>query len=226
MVSPTDVAAFHADYDRHPGDRVRLFAAVAAAIPTAAAVLYPGSYVDLAPSVWFDDVTYVDMDKRAARFFAQTDDVAALIARERRSAGRPATPEPRFAFHHLDYRSDLPVADRSVDLLVSLYAGFISEHATRHLRTGGHLLANDSHGDASMATLDPRFELAGVVLSAEGDYRVATDGLDPYLEPKRGAPPTVEQLHETNRGIAYTRPGFAYLFRLTSAEPPTRPTAP
>ena len=32
--------------------------------------LYPGSYVDLAPSFVWPSVTYVDTDRRAAQFFA------------------------------------------------------------------------------------------------------------------------------------------------------------
>ena len=54
--------------DQHRGDRHRLFTAVAAAIDVES-VLYPGSYVDLAPSFVWPQVTYVDIDKRAEQFF-------------------------------------------------------------------------------------------------------------------------------------------------------------
>ena len=53
--------------NRHSGDRDRLFAAVAEAVPEVSEALYPGSYVDVAPSFVFDDVTYVDIDRRAER---------------------------------------------------------------------------------------------------------------------------------------------------------------
>lgn len=213
MTTPSDVAAFHADYDgRHPGDHVRLFASVAEGIGPSR-VLYPGSYVDIAPSVLFDDVTYVDTDRRAARFFAQTEAVADLVRRERiATRDAPAGPAT-LRFHEADYRSALPVAVDSMDLLISLYAGFVSEHCTRYVASGGWLLANSSHGDVAMATLDPAYVLAAVVTSRAGRYRVRTDDLDRYLVPRRGHPPTVEQLHRTNRGIAYTRTAYAYLFR-------------
>ena len=55
----------------HPGDRVGLFSAVAGALE-ASTVLYPGSYIDIAPSFVFDHVTYVDIDRRAARFFSDS----------------------------------------------------------------------------------------------------------------------------------------------------------
>lgn len=53
------------------------------------------------------------------------------------------------------------------------YAGFISEPCTRYLRVGGDLLVTPSHGDGAMATFDPRYELSGVVVSRDGDYRVS-----------------------------------------------------
>ena len=54
--------------DQHRGDRHRLFSAVAAAVDVET-VLYPGSYVDLAPSFVWPSVTYVDIDRRATQFF-------------------------------------------------------------------------------------------------------------------------------------------------------------
>ena len=39
-----------------------------------------------------------------------------------------------------------------------------------------------------------------------------SDDLDGYLIPKRDVVVTAELLHETGRGIAYTKSPFAYLF--------------
>lgn len=211
MTSPTDVARFHAEYDIHPGDRVGLFGAVAEAVPSGSTVLYPGSYVDITPSVWFDEVTYVDTDKRADTFFDCADAVLELVDSKRSAVGTPAGTET-IEFHHLDYRTPLPFGDQAFDLLVSLYAGFISEHCTNHLRVGGTLLVNPSHGDVAMASIDPRYELSGVVTSGASGYRVRTDELDTYLIPKKQQTITVESLHERARGVGYTRSPFAYLF--------------
>ncbi len=192
---------------------MRRFAAVAAVVPGCATVLYPGSFIDIGPSIWFDDVTYVDTHSRATRFFAQHRDVVRLIDAKRARAGAPSARAPEVRFHRRDYRGRLPVDDRSVDLLVSLYAGFVSEHCTRYLRPGGILLANNSHGDASLASLDPCYALLGVITVRGGRYRARTESLDDYLVPKRGVPPTDDDLHRSNRGIAYTKTPFAYLFR-------------
>ncbi len=192
--------------DQHEGDRWRLFTAVNAALP-ARSVLYPGSYVDLAPSFVFPDVTYVDVDRRAAGFFADEAGVREIIAEH---PGGPASPAVRFV--HADYRETLGLDDGTFDLLVSLYAGLVSESCTGYLRVGGSLLVNPSHGDAALASIDPRYQLGGVVLSGSGDYRVSMDRLDSYLIPKKPITVTKELLRETGRGIAYTRSPFAYLF--------------
>lgn len=213
MTSPVNVAAFHAEYDHHKDDRVRLFAVLAAVVPADATILYAGSYVDIGPSVWFDDVTYVDVDKRAARFFAQTDAVNALIEAKRSAAGNATAAAPKATFHQLDYRNDLPIDVGTLDVLVSMYAGFITEHCTRYLRPGGLIVTNNSHGDASMASLDPNNQLIAVITSSHGQYRYRENDLDSYLAPKRGTPPTIDELHRVNRGVAYTKPAFGYVFR-------------
>ena len=193
--------------DQHEGDRWRLFRAVADHAP-AGRVLYPGSYVDIGPSFVFPSVTYVDVDKRAASFFADRAGVAEIIAEH---TGSPESPD--FQFVQADYASDLDLPAESFDLLVSLYAGFISEACTDYLRVGGTLLVNGSHGDAAMASLDPRYELTGVVLSSNGGYRVKDTDLAGFLTPKKPVAITREGLHASGRGVAYAKPAFAYLFR-------------
>ncbi len=192
--------------DQHVGDRHRLFAAVAAAVE-AATVLYPGSYVDVAPSFVWPSVTYVDVDRRAEQFFADQDGVSELIARH---GADPATHSARFI--RADYQDPLELDEESFDLLISLYGGFVSEHCTRHLRVGGFLLVNSSHGDAAMASIDERYRLSAVVQSRSDDYVVSSSDLDRYLVPKRPVEVTPEYLHERGRGIAYTTSPFAYLF--------------
>lgn len=187
--------------DRHRDDRLRLFSAVRVAIGGERA-LYPGSFVDVAASMAFPWVTYVDVDRRAPSFFADEEGVREIVG----------VGEHRWEFIHADYTDALDLADESFDVLVSLYAGFVSDHGTRYLRVGGHLLVNPSHGDAALASIDERYRLAGVVLSRSGDYRVRTDDLGGYLVPKDGTVPTREALLERGRGIAYTKPAFAYLF--------------
>ncbi|WP_236246837.1 hypothetical protein [Streptomyces sp. CC210A] len=192
----------------HTGDRTTLYQAVAAHTG-ARRVLYPGSYLDLAPSYHWPDVTYLDADARARKAF-QGPDATTLATRHKQYPE-----QPRIAFVPGDYTrtlTELPAAEW--DLVISLYAGPVSEHATRCLRPGGWLLANNSHADAGLAHLDPRYRLAAVLHHRSGRYRLTTDDLDRYLQPKRPPHPTREQLHAAGRGTAYTHPATAYLFRL------------
>ena len=199
----TGVAAkMWADQNRHDGDRQRLFTVIAAARP-ARSVLYPGSYVDIAPSAVFPQVTYVDVDKRTPAFFDDRDGIASILGADRLDS---------IEFLHADYTDDLPLADQSFDLLVSLYAGFVSEACTQYLRVGGTLLVNPSHGDAAMASIDPCYRLVGTVRSRDGSYSVSEADLDSYLVPKKSVEITPGLLHQRGRGISYTRAPFAYLF--------------
>ncbi|MDJ0348411.1 class I SAM-dependent methyltransferase [Cryobacterium sp. PH29-G1] len=122
----------------------------------------------------------------------------------------PANPDLRFI--HADYTSSLDLPDQNFDLLVSLFAGFVSEHCTRHLKVGGSLLVNPSHGDAATASADVRYQLTGVVISRSGNYRVKTTGLDSYLIAKKPQAITTDILHHSGRGVGYTKSPFAYLF--------------
>jgi len=192
--------------NRHEGDRQRLFEAIAGSCD-AETVLYPGSFVDIAPSFVFPSVTYVDSDNRAARFFADRNGVREIIASP---VGSPPTAD--FTFIHADYSTDLPIEPESFDLLISLYAGFVSAHCTRYLSIGGALLVNLSHGDAALSSIDERYVLSGVVKSRQGRYRVTSDDLNTYLSPKKPQPITRSSIIERGRGVAYTKPSFAYLF--------------
>lgn len=200
-------AQLWAEQDQHRGDRHRLVSAVAGVVD-AERVLYPGSWCDVAASFVWPSVTYVDTDRRADRFFDDADGVREIVAAV---AGAPADPDVRFI--RADYTSPLPLDAESFDLLVSLYAGPVSRHCTTYLRLGGTLLVNPSHGDVALASIDPRYELSGVVMARAGDYQVTTADLDQYLVPKRPVEITTELIERTGRGVAYSKPAFAYLFR-------------
>ena len=192
-------------------------------------VLYAGSYVDLNPSFVFPSVTYVDMDKRAKRFFESEEEVQAILTQggENKKGGAdhavdaaPSQPRcPRVSFVQADYRKKLDFGPGQFDLVVSLYGGIVSAYCTQFLKVGGFLLANSSHGDVAWASLDPRYKLAAVVLKSTPSvgYRVDTKQLDTFLIPKptKKNPPQITQdyILSLGRGIKYTRSAFAYLFK-------------
>ncbi len=170
--------------------------------------LYPGCYLDLSPSVAVPSVTYVDTDRRAARYF---EDVAVARSEVTAHGGRA---DVEIEFYASDYTHPLPVHAAGFDLLISLFAGPVWEHCRVYLKTGGMLLANASHGDASLAALDPDLQLVAAVLHRAGRYRLDDNHLDRYLVPKNPAEADASHIRSAGRGIAYTRPAFAYLFRV------------
>ncbi len=192
------------EQNKHEGDRQRFFTAVSEAIP-AARVLYLGSFVDIAPSFVFDDVTYVDTDRRASRFFDDATTVDAII-REHRAD------ETHWRFIRADYRRELDLESDSFDLVLSLYTGPTSDACGHFARPRGHFLANSSHGEVALLALDERFSLAAVITSRAGSYAVTQRGLEDHLIPKRPPHPSREEILSLGRGIAYTRSPFAYIF--------------
>ncbi len=96
--------------------------------------LYPGSYLDLSPSTAIPSVTYVDTDRRAARYFANRE----LVAQELEGRTRPAAGTD-VKFLHADYTSPLPLRAAGFDLLISLYAGQVWDHCRHHLSPDGLL---------------------------------------------------------------------------------------
>ncbi len=91
-----------ATYRQSIGDRSSLFTALAKAWAPARA-LSPGSYLDLSPSTAIPSVTYLDTDRRAARYFTDQELVAAeLKGRTLPGAGTEVN------FLHVDYATPLP----------------------------------------------------------------------------------------------------------------------
>ncbi|MGB3686408.1 MAG: class I SAM-dependent methyltransferase [Ornithinimicrobium sp.] len=197
-----------ASYRKSIGDRSGMFEAVADTWRVSRA-LYLGSYLDLSPSTAIPSVTYVDTDRRAAAYFADNERIAAdLEGRTRVGAGVDVD------FIAADFTGQLPLPDASIDLVISLYTVPAWDHCRRYMRPGGFFLANSSHGDASLAALDPSLELVAAIKNRGDRYRLDTDDLGRYLVPKKPENADADAIRTSGRGVAYTRSAFAYLFRL------------
>ena len=170
-------------------------------------VLYPGSFVHVTPSFIFPRATYVDMDKRAKQFFT-TPELQQLISKR-----KIYSQEAQIKFHHQDYTQCLPECDESFELLISQYAGFVSQSCKQYLKIGGWLLANNSHGDASMASLDDDYELVGMVNRRSDKFSFNVNKLEGYFVPKKQVPITKEYLEKIQRGVGYQKSAFAYVFK-------------
>lgn len=205
-------AAPAAVYRKHHVDkadeRTRLFEGLVERFGVGRA-LYPGSFVHVTPSFAIPEVAYVDSDKRAAAFFA--DPRTMDLARARRSYAA----EPVIRFHHQDFAKPIDEPDAYFDLLISQYAGFVSRDCKRYLRTGGYLAVNNSHGDASMARLDPDYELVAVYRRRSEHVTFSSRELDAYMIPKSGIEPDRRKLETDMIGPSFTKSVAGYVFLRT-----------
>ena len=172
--------------------------------------IYPGSYIQVSPSFIFPHVVYVDADKKAIKFF-KGDSLIELV-----SARKEYPQEPKIVFHGMDYRELISGYRSQFDLLISQYAGFISDSCKPYLRKGGYLLVNNSHGDAGMASIDPDYQLVATVHRREGKYRLSTAALGDFFVPKKDIKVTRELLLERGKGVGYTKTAPLYLFQKVS----------
>lgn len=169
--------------------------------------LYPGSFVHFAPSFVFSNVTYVDSYKKAKPVFDDPDTIAYIHSR------KTYNQDSCVNFIHADFTKKLDLSEQSFDLLISQYAGLISHYCKLYLKTGGILVANNSHGDASMAFLDPEYELVGVINKNSSRYSFSNKNLDNYFIPKKRDQVTKEELLRTLKGIGYTKSAGNYVFK-------------
>lgn len=187
-------------------ERLGLFAGLVAHFGASSA-LYPGSFVHVTPSFVIPRVVYVDSDRRARAFF---DDPRTLELVKRR---RRYDATPTIRFHHGDFATPIEEEDESFDVLISQYAGFVSRACKRYLKVGGFLVANNSHGDASMARLDHDYELVAVYRRRGERFTFAFDELETYMIPKSGEEPSTATLEASMRGPAFTRQVAGYVFK-------------
>lgn len=202
---PTRNLALYRDYVHRAGDRLALFRLVAEHFDVRRA-LYPGSYVHVTPSLVFPSVTYVDTDRRTKNFFND----ASVVRYVERKKEYEATHE--IVSHFADYNAPLDEPDESFDLLLSQWAGFVSQACKRYLRHGGLLVTNNSHGDASMASVDHDYRFIGAIVDRGSAPKLIRDDLDDYFIPKKPGAITKERIVELGRGVAYTKTANHYLF--------------
>lgn len=198
---------YHDEYIKKQFERKSLFGQIQKkySIQTA---LYPGSYVHITPSFFIPEVVYVDSFKNANKFFSHSDVVARFIENNKTYQA-----SARFQFIYNDYQKPLALGDSQFDLLISQWAGQISQSCKRYLKSGGILLANNSHADAGLAYLDPDYQLDAIVNHAKGKFTITENGLETYFIPKNDQPITFDMLLKSGKGISYSKSAYGYIFR-------------
>lgn len=194
----------------HNGDRRGMFKLLVDHYGLQSA-LYPGSYIHIAPSLYMPTTVYIDSYKKAEDFFKDRT-IYEFI-----SKNRVYKEIPIVRYHQSNYNLEFGEKFENFDLLISLYAGFVSQSCKKYLKKEGILLSNNSHGDAGMAYLDKDFEFIAVIYRSNGQYRLTHKNLDKYFIPKKAElNVTKDYLEKIQRGVGYTKTASAYVFRRTT----------
>ena len=139
-----------------PPGREPIYKAVAEKFSVRSA-LYPGCGMDAVPSLAIPYVVYLDNGPFAPRYFQDRERLLKAISKRKHYDG-PCSLE----FYEVDY-NDPPPDMPQFDLLLSQYAGPVSQAMKRFLKPGGILMVAEGPEDARLAAQSPDLELVGTV---------------------------------------------------------------
>ena len=156
----------------------------------------------------FSNVTYADSFRNTHKFFEDEDTLDFI------KKNKEYSEKPNVRFYQQDYNKPFENLNKEFDLVISQYAGFVGQASKQYLKKDGILVCNNSHGDASMASIDVDFELIAVYnRKKDNHFSISSRKLDEYLKPKKGIHPNKSQLLKSMKGIAYTKSPSGYIFR-------------
>ncbi len=188
-------------YVKKIGSRRNLYKLVSEQFNIKSAI-YPGSYIDIDPSLYIEKVTYIDNFKKAKSFFKNIDDISKYI-----QFNKTYDKEATFNFIFEDYSKVENI--EKVDLIISQYAGFVGQQTKQFLKKNGILLCNDSHGDATLAFLDIDYKLIAVI----NENKINYDNLDKYFRLTKNRDIDISLVKSKMKGLKYINNPKNYIFR-------------
>lgn len=201
-----DIGAYH-EYVNKAGDRYDVFVGVVEQFSIKKAI-YPGSYIHITPSLIIPEVIYVDTDKKAIKFFENEKEIINFV-----NNNKVYTESSIVKFQAKDYWSEISIPYGYADLLISQYAGFVSQACKKYLKKGGILLVNDSHGDATMARVDEDYNFIGVLKYSNGKFFVENEELEKYFILSGGRCIDIDVVKSSMKGPKYKTVSGYYIFK-------------
>lgn len=174
--------------------------------------LYPGSFTHITPSLYIQNMTYIDSDRRIARFF-QDPHVKAYLEYHK-------TYDEALCLHGIqgNFTKSLNLPEKDYDVMFSFYSGLISQHCKQYLKEGGILVCNNSHGDSSIAFTDKDYQLIGVINRRGDKFTISEKNLEVYFQKKDGTIIDCEKVKRKLTGENFSKKAFAYIFRYSEGE--------
>jgi hypothetical protein len=170
-------------------------------------VLYPGCSTHLTPAFFFPYVVFVDRDPTAEAFFSDQAAILDLVKRKKRYRRAPY-----IQFFCQDFTQPLPLPPNQFDLLLALFTGGVAKACKAHLKSGGWLLTNNHHQDASDTAQDPGYRLSTIITMRQGKYQAREAEAGDLLELAKESGGTMRYLRQTSAGILYIESVTYYLF--------------
>lgn len=168
--------------------------------------LYLGSHIHITPSLVFPEVVYVDSYEKFKRMVL-SEEAKDFIEKNKQYSTRP-----KYSYVKQNYDNKLDI-DSDFDLLISQYAGFVSQAGKKYLKKGGILVVNNSHGDATMAHLDVDFEFIAVANQTKDNWRLSDKQLNEYFVRKDGNADSKTELIKSGKGPGYVKTATNYIFK-------------
>jgi hypothetical protein len=190
---------------QNQSERPGLFRAIKEKYSCTSAI-YPGSFIHITPSLVFTHTVYIDNDRRVQKFFNDPEVLKWVKSNKEYDA------KSIIQGFQQNYSKKLPIDIGKFDLLISQYAGFVSQDCKKYLKYGGILLVNNSHADAGLAFLDPEYELIAVMNHNNDQWTIKETDLNEYFIPKKGPHPPKSTLQKTMRGVGYKKTASNYIF--------------
>ncbi len=135
------------------GDLIAIYTAFRDEVYNPKSVLYPSSGFDGSPAKVFDNVTFVDIENGNEG-----------CVKKLQEEGLHAIKQDIKTYTPKDLH----------DLLILLNPSIPTEWASKHLKSGGYVLANNYHGNASEMYMKPdQFTLWGVIDLTEKEKKIA-----------------------------------------------------
>lgn len=176
-------------------------------------VLYPGCHRHITPSLFFQDIVYVDNYAKVKGVYSD-EKVLDFVKKY-----KEFPEDPVIKFKCKNFESDFGEKAKSFDLLMSLSAGIISKSCAKYLKNGGYFFASDAHYDARMAFVDPQFEFIAVYDAVKEIFDESDDIKSGHFISKKGVSMTAEMVQESidkpkaKRSFKLQKETLFYLFK-------------
>ena len=170
-------------------------------------VLYPGCSIHITPSFYFQHVVYVDISETAKEFFQENKNISSIV-----DSNKKYKQSAYMRFIHGDYTKKLPVRENNYDLLLSIYAGGVTESCKKYIKHGGIIVSNNHQNDAQQALKDSSVRLEALIHRKGKKYYIENVSGEKMLKAllRQSMP---KSMKNTSSGMEYVDNEYYFVFR-------------